>query len=321
MTFNDLQIITPIKETLNFIGYKKPTPIQQDSIPILLNKEDLLASAQTGTGKTAAFAIPILQHLYNEKMLKQSKGIKALILTPTRELAIQVEKDFRVYSKKLNLKSTTVYGGVPQKKQVLNIKKGVDILIATPGRLIDLMNQRIIKLDFVSYLVLDEADLMLDMGFINDVLKIVRKTSVNRQTMLFSATMPKEIEALAKEILKTPKRIQITPVAKTVDLIKQNLYFVKKDNKTKLLLKLINIDPNKSWLIFTRTKHSASRLVEVLKDFQIKADSIHGNKSQSHRERALNGFKNGKTNVLVATDIASRGLDIEKLDYVVNYNL
>lgn len=321
MTFKDLKIINPIQDTLRLIGYEKPTPIQEDSIPILLDKQDLLGSAQTGTGKTAAFAIPILQHIYKDKSEGNIRGIKALILTPTRELAIQVEKDFRTYSKNLKIRNTTVYGGVPQKSQASAIRRGVDVLIATPGRLLDLMNQGIINLNKVKYLVLDEADLMLDMGFINDVLKIVNETSKDRLTMLFSATMPKEIEELAKEILTNPIRVAITPVTQTIDAITQTLYHVKRSNKTTLLKELIEEDLSKSWLVFSRTKHNANRLAESLIESGIKADSIHGDKSQKAREKALNGFKEGKINVLVATDIASRGIDIEKLDYVVNYDL
>ena len=321
MTFKELKIIDPIQNTLQLIGYERPTPIQADSIPILLEKRDLLGSAQTGTGKTAAFAIPILQHIYKDKSEGNIRGIKALILTPTRELAIQVEKDFRTYSKNLKIRNTTVYGGVPQKKQVSAIRRGVDVVIATPGRLLDLMNQGIIKLNNVKYLVLDEADLMLDMGFIKDLLRIVNQTSKDRLTMLFSATMPKEIEVLSKQILKNPVRVSITPVTQTIDAIKQTLYHVKRSNKTKLLMKLISEDLSKSWLVFSRTKHNANRLAEDLIKLEIKASSIHGNKSQKARERALNSFKAGRIKVLVATDIASRGIDIEKLDYVVNYNL
>ena len=285
MTFKELKIIEPIQNTLQLIGYEKPTLIQADSIPILLEKRDLLGSAQTETGKTAAFAIPILQHIYKDKSEGNIRGIKALILTPTRELAIQVEKDFRTYSKNLKIRNTTVYGGVPQKKQVSAIRRGVDIIIATPGRLLDLMNQGIIKLNNVKYLVLDEADLMLDMGFIKDVLRIVNQTSKDRLTMLFSATMPKEIEVLSKQILKNPVRISITPVTQTIDAIKQTLYYVQRSNKTKLLMKLISEDLSKSWLVFSRTKHNANSL--VLKDSRNSNLSLLGGVIQGN----FNGYR------------------------------
>lgn len=321
MTFNEFDLTKEILNGAKLAGYFKASPIQEQAIPLLLERKDLLGSAQTGTGKTAAFAIPILQNIYNDNYNKDDKTIKALILTPTRELANQVAENFIIYSNYLNIKTTAIYGGVPQNKQVNTIKKGVDILVATPGRLIDLMNQGHIKLNHVKYLVLDEADQMLDMGFINDVLKIVSKTNKERQTMLFSATMPKAIEVLSQKILKDPVRVSVTPVTKTLDTIKQQLYFVNKNNKTSLLVKLINDLNIKSLLVFTRTKHNANKLVKALLLENIKAEPIHGNKSQSAREKALSNFKKGQTKVLVATDIASRGIDIEKLDYVINYDL
>ena len=321
MTFNELNIINRIQKSLILAGYSEPTPIKVEDIPLQLEKKDILGSAQTGTGKTAAFAIPILQNIYADKNHKEDRLIKALVLTPTRELATQISENFTIYAKYLNIKNTTIYGGVSQKRQEEAIKRGVDILVATPGRLQDLMNQGIIELKHVEYLVLDEADQMLDMGFIKDVLKIVSKVPKNRQTMLFSATMPKSIEALAKEILVEPTRIAVTPVTQTLDVIEQSVYHVAKKQKTNLLLHLIREKEMKSVLVFTRTKHNANKLVKELITANCIAEPIHGSKSQSAREKALLNFKSGKTKILVATDIAARGIDIDSLDFVINYDL
>lgn len=321
MTFESLGIIDRILKSVVLAGYKEPTPIQVDAIPVLLEKKDLLGSAQTGTGKTAAFAIPILQNIFQNNDLTKVRQIEALVLTPTRELATQIAENFTIYSKYLNIKNTTVFGGVSQKKQEEALRKGVDVLIATPGRLQDLMNQGIISLNHVKYLVLDEADQMLDMGFIKDVKNILKVIPTDRQTMLFSATMPKSIELLAKEILKDPVRIAITPVTKTLDLINQTVYHVAKKQKTKLLVQLIHEMNMTSVLVFTRTKHNANRVVKELALENVVAEPIHGNKSQQARERALSNLKSGKTKILVATDIAARGIDIEALDYVFNYDL
>ncbi|WP_025724886.1 DEAD/DEAH box helicase [Acholeplasma granularum] len=321
MTFNDLNIIERITKSLSLSGYSEPTPIQVNAIPALLDGKDLLASAQTGTGKTAAFAIPILQKIYESKNHKADRKIEALVLTPTRELALQVAENFTNYSKYLNIKNTTIYGGVSQKRQEESIKRGVDVVIATPGRLLDLLNQKILHLNDIKYLVLDEADQMLDMGFIKDVLKIVNQIPKDRQTMLFSATMPKQIEQLSKQILINPVRIAVAPVTQTLDLINQSVYLVSKSYKTALLVDLIKKMNMKSVLVFTRTKNGANRLVKNLMMVNIESEPIHGNKSQASRERSLNNFKSGKTKILVATDIAARGIDIEALDFVVNYDL
>ncbi len=321
MKFNDLQIIDRIQKSLQLTGYIEPTPIQVDAIPVLLEGKDLLASAQTGTGKTAAFAIPILQQIYATKDHKANRKIEALILTPTRELALQIHENFKVYGKYVNVISTTIYGGVSQKRQQDALKRGVDVLIATPGRLQDLMDQGIIKLHNVKYLVLDEADQMLDMGFIKDVLKIVDATPKKRQTMLFSATMPKQIEQLSKQILNNPVRIAVKPVTETLDTIEQSVYLVPKARRTDLLIDLIYKLKMKSVLVFTRTKHGANKLSKNLMKLDIQSESIHGDKSQASRERALASFKKGDVKILVATDIAARGIDIDALDYVINFDL
>lgn len=321
MTFKDLDIIEPILKSVAIAGYKEPTPIQVDAIPVLLSRKDILGSAQTGTGKTAAFAIPILQNLYLERTDDPRRVIRALVLTPTRELASQIYDNFTLYAKFVNQKSAVIYGGVSQKKQEEALSKGVDVLIATPGRLLDLVYQGIVKLKDVAYLVLDEADRMLDMGFIKDVNKIIDLIPKARQTMLFSATMPKEIETLSKTILKDPVRVSIVPVNQTIDIIEQSLYHVNKAKKTQLLVDLISQYKMKSVLVFMRTKHTANKLVTELLKANVTAEPIHGNKSQSARERALLNFKKGKTTVLVATDIAARGIDIEALSFVVNYDL
>lgn len=318
MPFNKLEIIEPILEAIKSEGYKKPTPIQESAIPILLSGKDIMGSAQTGTGKTAAFAIPILQNITTQS---KRDGIKALILTPTRELAMQIKVSFESYGKKLPLKTVVIFGGVKQKSQTDRLRKGCDILVATPGRLLDLMNQDIVHLSKVEYFVLDEADRMLDMGFIRDVKKIIAKVPTKRQTMLFSATLPKTITSLADSILTNPERVQITPVETTLDTIKQSVYYVKKNNKFKLLLNILKENDYTSVLVFTRTKRNANNVAKQLIERHISAVAIHGNKSQSARTQALYQFKQGNIRVLVATDLAARGLDIEDLSLVINYNL
>ena len=320
--FNDLNLVEPIQRALESEGYTKPTPIQEQAIPELLQGKDLLGCAQTGTGKTAAFALPILQNLASEKPLKKEKRqIKALVIAPTRELAIQIGDNFKNYSANLRLKTLMVYGGVSQHPQTKQLKRGVDILVATPGRLLDLINQGHISLKNVQHFVLDEADLMLDMGMIDDVKKIVKFIPNDRQTMLFSATMPNAIEKLTRSILKNPVKVEITPVASTVDTIKQEVYFVDKGNKTNLLIHLLKDDSIESALVFSRTKHGADKIVGSLGKAGFSAQAIHGNKTQKARQRALNNFKERRTKILVATDIAARGIDISELSHVINYNL
>src|SRR5690625_4234592 len=320
--FNDLNLIEPIQKALTAEGYEKPTPIQEQAIPKLLQGKDLLGCAQTGTGKTAAFALPILQNLASKKPLKKEKRqIKALVIAPTRELAIQIGDNFKKYSVNLRLKTLMVYVGVSQHPQTKQLKRGVDILVATPGRLLDLINQGYIRLENVQHFVLDEADLMLDMGMIDDVKKIVQFIPNDRQTMLFSATMPQEIEKLTQSLLKDPVKIEITPVSSTVDTIKQEVYFVDKGNKTNLLVHLLKDEAIESALVFSRTKHGADKIVKSLGKAGFSAQAIHGNKTQKARQRALNNFKQRKTKILVATDIAARGIDIDELSHVINYNL
>jgi ATP-dependent RNA helicase RhlE len=322
MSFEKLNLIEPIYRALKTEGYTKPTPIQEQAIPILLERGDLLGCAQTGTGKTAAFAIPILQLLHNDELyVKGPQGIKVLILTPTRELAIQIGESFAAYGRHLRIKHTVIFGGVSQQSQTNALRAGVDILIATPGRLLDLMNQRHVKLDHIKMLVLDEADRMLDMGFIHDVKKIIAKVPAKRQTIFFSATMPQEISILANTILTNPKRVEVTPVASTANTIQQAIYFVEKGNKRKLLHHLLQDRSINTALVFTRTKHGADRVAKDLNGAGIKAEAIHGNKSQSQRQRALSNFKAQHTRVLVATDIAARGIDIDELSHVINFEL
>ncbi len=322
MSFEKLNLIEPISRALKAEGYTTPTPIQEQSIPILLERKDLLGCAQTGTGKTAAFAIPILQLLHQDELYaKGPNAIKALILTPTRELAIQIGESFAAYGKYLKLSHTVIFGGVSQHSQTQALRSGVDILIATPGRLLDLINQRYVKLEHLKILVLDEADRMLDMGFIHDVKKIIAKVPVKRQTIFFSATMPNEITGLANSILTNPKRVEVTPVSSTANTIQQSVYFVDKNDKRKLLHHLLQDKAIRSVLVFTRTKHGADRVVKDLAKTGIPAEAIHGNKSQNARQRALTNFKTGKTRVLVATDIAARGIDVDNLSHVINFEL
>ncbi|RDC64467.1 DEAD/DEAH box helicase [Adhaeribacter pallidiroseus] len=322
MLFTDLQIIEPILKALQTEGYTHPTPIQERSIPILLNKHDLLGCAQTGTGKTAAFAIPIIQLLHNQQTPSKSyRPIKALILTPTRELAIQIDESFGAYGKYTNLRHRVIFGGVPQKAQTDALRAGVDILIATPGRLLDLMNQGFVSLQHLTMFVLDEADRMLDMGFVHDVKKIITKLPTKRQSLFFSATMPPEIVKLADTILVNPVKVEVTPVSSTANTIEQAVYYVEKNDKKPLLLHLLADSSIETALIFTRTKHGADRVAKDLNRAGIGAEAIHGNKSQNARQRALTNFKTRQTRVLVATDIAARGIDVEELTHVINFEL
>lgn len=321
MTFEELNIIPPILKALSAQGYETPTPIQEKSIGVLLEGRDLLGTAQTGTGKTAAFAIPILQQLQNLQTVSREHRLRALVLSPTRELAIQIKDSFVSYGRNMNLRCTVVYGGVSQVPQTNALRAGVDILIATPGRLLDLMNQKLVSLADVRYFVLDEADHMLDMGFIHDVNKIILKLPQERQTMLFSATMPKEIAELSASLLKNPERVAISPTTSTVDSTDQYVYFVEKHDKKNLLIHLLKNPEVESALVFSRTKHGADKIVDDLVKAGVNADAIHGNKSQSARQLALRNFKARKIRVLVATDIAARGIDVVELSHVVNYDL
>ena len=319
MAFKKLSIIDPILKAVAEEGYTIPTPIQQQAIPLVLQGKDLLGCAQTGTGKTAAFAIPILQLLYGQKPL--APGIKVLILTPTRELAIQIGESFVSYGKYTGIRHTVIFGGVSQLNQTNALRRGVDVLVATPGRLLDLMSQGYIRLDKLQLFVLDEADRMLDMGFIHDVKKVITKLPEKRQTLFFSATMPPEIQKLASVLLKHPAKVEVTPPTSTVDKIEQHLYFVGKQEKPELLLHILNEKTVVSALVFTRTKHGADKVSRFLQRANIRSAAIHGNKSQNARQDALADFKSGKLRVLVATDIAARGIDIDDLTHVINFEL
>ncbi len=319
MNFNDLNLIDPIAKALQEEGYTQPTPIQAKAIPSILQGRDLLGTAQTGTGKTAAFAIPILQNL-TEKNLRNN-NIKALILTPTRELAIQIEESFNAYGRHLRLRNLVVFGGVKQGAQETSLKRGVDILVATPGRLLDFISQGIISLKHLEIFVLDEADRMLDMGFVHDVKRIIKLLPPKRQTLFFSATFPDEISKLANSMLTNPVKVEVAPVSATADTIQQKVYFVEKENKLDLLTHILKNDISDSVLVFSRTKHGADKIARKLQSHKISAEAIHGNKSQNQRQNALNNFKSGKTRILVATDIAARGIDIDELKYVVNFEL
>lgn len=321
MTFNELNLIEPILSALEQEGYKNPTPIQEQAIPIVLKEKDLLGCAQTGTGKTAAFAIPILQLLHGRHAERNHRAIKTLILTPTRELAIQIGESFAAYGRNLKLKHTVIFGGVPQGAQVQALKAGIDILIATPGRLLDLMSQGYINLKDISIFVLDEADRMLDMGFIHDVKKVVAKLPTERQTLFFSATMPPEIQKLANTILVKPEKVEVTPVSSTAETITQSVYFVDKKDKRGLLTHVLQNPQIGRVLVFTRTKHGADKVVKDLQKVGISAEAIHGNKSQNARQRALGNFKDGKIRALIATDIAARGIDVDLLSHVINYEI
>ena len=322
MTFEDLGLIEPILKALTAKGYTHPTPIQEQSIPILLDGKDLLGCAQTGTGKTAAFAIPILQHLYHAQ--QNSKGprkIKSLVVTPTRELAIQIADSFSAYGKYTGIRNTVIFGGVKQGAQVSALRRGVDVLVATPGRLLDLIGQGYISLGDIEYFVLDEADQMLDMGFIHDIRKIIARLPKKRQSLFFSATMPRAILELSRKILGRPEKVSVKPEQATAEKVEQAVYFVSKKGKIKLLIHLLKTEDIHSVLVFSRTKHGANKIVKLLSRANISAEAIHGNKSQTARQRALSNFKNGDTKVLVATDIAARGIDVDELSHVVNYDL
>ena len=320
-TFNDTNLLKTIKTTLEELGYIKPTPIQQAAIEPLLQKKDLLGCAQTGTGKTAAFALPILHNLASQPIKLLPKKVRSLILTPTRELAIQVHESFVSYGKDLKIKTAVVFGGVGQSPQVKAISGGVDVLVATPGRLLDLITQGFIKLDTLEVFVLDEADRMLDMGFIHDINKILKLLPKNRHNLFFSATMPPTIEKLAGSILVKPVRIEVTPVSSTAELISQKVMFVDRENKRPLLKFILEDRSLKKVIVFSRTKHGANKIVDFLAKFDIIAEAIHGNKSQTARQKALENFKNGTIRVLVATDIAARGIDVDEITHVINFDL
>ena len=322
MTFKSLGVIDPILKAIEAEGYSHPTPIQEKSIPILLEGKDLLGCAQTGTGKTAAFAIPILQSIYNNP--QNSKGrrkIRALVVTPTRELAIQIAESFTTYGKHTGIRNTVIFGGVKQLAQTQSLNRGIEILIATPGRLLDLIDQGFVSLVDIEYLVLDEADRMLDMGFIHDIRKIIAKLPVKRQSLFFSATMPPDIVQLSRKILGNPEKVTVQPEQTTAEKVEQFLYYVSKKDKPKLLLHILKTDELGSVLIFTRTKHGANKIVKILDKASIDSDAIHSNKSQGARQRALSNFKSGKTKILIATDIAARGIDIDELSHVINFDL
>ncbi|MBT8282583.1 MAG: DEAD/DEAH box helicase [Muriicola sp.] len=322
MTFKDLNLIPPILKALRDVDYTTPTSIQASAIPLVLNKEDVIGSAQTGTGKTAAFAIPILQHLANQPQNSKGKRkVQVLVVTPTRELAIQIAESFTNYGKYTHLRNTVIFGGVSQGAQTNALRNGVDILVATPGRLLDLMNQGFITLDHIKYFVLDEADRMLDMGFIHDIKKIIAKLPRERQSLFFSATMPKSIVKLSNEILRNPKKVAVSPVSSTAETIQQYLYPTNKASKKDLLFYILQNPEMEQVLLFSRTKHGADKIVRNLHKNKIEATAIHGNKSQNQRQRALKDFKEGKKRVLVATDIAARGIDIDKLRHVINYDI
>jgi ATP-dependent RNA helicase RhlE len=322
MSFEQLGLIEPLLKALKTQGYTLPTPIQEEAIPIVLERRDLLGLAQTGTGKTAAFALPILQLLHNDKRNNKGyKHIRTLVLTPTRELAVQIQESFEAYGKYTGLTQEVIFGGVSQHSQTIALRNGTDVLIATPGRLLDLMNQGYIHLSHLEVFVLDEADRMLDMGFIHDIRKIIRELPVEKQTLLFSATMPPQIAQLAAGLLKQPARVEVTPVSSTVDAISQSVFFVHKSDKQSLLEHIIKEKSIKRTLVFARTKHGADRVAKDLKKAQIHADAIHGNKTQSARQNALNNFKTGRLKVLVATDIAARGIDVDDLTHVINFDL
>ena len=320
-SFAQLDLVEPLQRALRAENYETPTPIQAQAIPHLLAGRDLLGIAQTGTGKTAAFALPILQRLSAERVTPMRNAMRALILTPTRELAVQIHESFRTYGRHLQLRSAVIYGGVGQKPQTDALARGPDIVVATPGRLLDLMQQGHVRLDRVSVFVLDEADRMLDMGFIHDVRRVIAKLPPARQSLLFSATMPPEVESLVKGILKTPQRVEVTPSATTVERIEQRVLFVDSADKRALLADVLKDPAIARALVFTRTKHGANRVAEQLERIGIQADAIHGNKSQSARQRALDDFRAGKTRVLVAPDIAARGIDIDGITHVINYEL
>ncbi len=321
MEFKQLSLIAPLLKAITETGYTHPTAIQQKAIPIVLQGNDLIGCAQTGTGKTAAFALPLLQRLEETKTPGKLVPIRALILTPTRELAIQIGDNINLYRKYLKLNYCTIFGGVSQEKQVKEIKKGVDILVATPGRLLDLMNQKIVSLDKIEILILDEADNMLDMGFIHDIKKILTKVPSKRQTLFFSATMPPNIRKFAHGILHKPFEVDVTPVSSTAEKVNQSVFFVEKKEKIKLLTSLLKKLKHERTIVFSRTKHGADKIVKLLAKNGLRAAAIHGNKSQNARQKALGEFKDSHLKILIATDIAARGIDIEQLPLVINYDL
>ena len=322
MQFEDLKIIKPILKALQDKNYIEPTTIQAKSIPLILNRNDVLGSAQTGTGKTAAFAIPILQHLYQDRtQLNGQRKIKALVITPTRELAIQIAESFTNYGKYTGIKNTVIFGGVNQDGQTNDLRRGVDVLVATPGRLLDLIDQGFVNLNNIEYFVLDEADRMLDMGFIHDIRKIIHLLPIERQSLFFSATMPDNIVELSKKILRNPRKVEVSPVSSTADTITQYLYYTNRSDKNDLLLHILKDQKIDQVLLFSRTKHGADRIDNILKKQKIKSAAIHGDKAQNQRQKALNMFKEGELRVLVATDIAARGIDIAQLKYVINFDI
>jgi ATP-dependent RNA helicase RhlE len=323
LLFSELGLIEPLQKAVAHEGYKTPTPIQEQAIPVVLAGRDILGCAQTGTGKTASFVLPLLQRMHEQKQANGIGGhpLKALILTPTRELATQIHESIENYGRFLNLKSVVIYGGVSQSRQVSDLRRGCDFIVATPGRLMDLMNQNYIVLNGIEYFVLDEADRMLDMGFVHEVKRIIAKLPRKRQTLFFSATMPPAIQSLVREILTNPVSITVTPEATTAELVDQKLYYVQKSEKRALLHHILKNSPRESVLVFTRTKHGADRVARDLNHAGFQATSIHGDKTQQARERSLQGFKDGKMHILVATDIAARGIDIDELGLVVNFDL
>jgi ATP-dependent RNA helicase RhlE len=322
MKFNELNLIEPILKAVEDKGYSEPTPIQEQAIPLVLNRKDLLGCAQTGTGKTAAFSIPIIQLIQQKEGNKLGKpALRALIVTPTRELAIQIDENIKAYAKETGVKNTVIFGGVKQGKQVDRLKKGVHILVATPGRLLDLIGQGFISLDDIKLFVLDEADRMLDMGFINDIKKIIKLLPQLRQSLFFSATMPDNIVDLSRQILRNPVKVEVTPASSTAETVQQYLYYTNRTDKRKLLIHILEERQIDQGLVFSRTKHGADRIVRDLRKNKIKALAIHGDKAQNQRQKSLDQFKDGNIRVLVATDIAARGIDINKLRFVINYDI
>ncbi len=321
MSFKNLMLIEPILKAISEQGYQQPTPIQEQTIPHVLEGRDILGCAQTGTGKTAAFSIPIIQLLSQKKSASEAHAIKALILTPTRELAIQVSENIRTYTRYLHLKHLTIFGGVPKFDQIRKLRQGTDILVATPGRLLDLVQQRHVSLNKVEFFVLDEADHMLDIGFIHDIRKIISLLPARRQTLFFSATMPPAVMQLVSSLLKNPVKIQVTPSNTTAELIQQSVYHVDKHNKRSLLLHLLKQEEMENAILFTRTKHGADKIARAINAAGTRAEAIHGDKSQVSRQRALMNFTARRTKVLVATDIAARGIDIRGMSHVINFDL
>ena len=321
MTFKELRLIEPLLKALDEKGHTTPTPIQEQAIIPALDNRDILGLAQTGTGKTAAFSLPIIQHLYLNKVNNQKREIKALILTPTRELAIQINECLTEYTRFTGIRHCVIYGGVKQNTQVSQLRAGVDILVATPGRLLDLMNQKYISLNAIRHFVLDEADRMLDMGFIHDIKRLLPRLPKEKQTLFFSATMPSSIVSLSRSILRNPVRVEVAPTASVVDTIKQYVYYVEKPEKKDLLIDLLRKDKTQSALVFSRTKHGADKIARILSRAGIGSAAIHGNKSQNARQQALSDFKSHEIQVLIATDIAARGIDINQLELVINYDL